>query len=75
MEPLIAETCEKYDEPLEIGEEPNATFDIIDTVRVKRWSPFSGDGPDLSPNSPFAADVRAMLCPDDSRGRQSPRGT
>ena len=39
------------------------TFDITDTVRVKRWSPFSVDGPDSSPNSPFAADVRAILGP------------
>ena len=37
---LFAETREKYDGPLEIGEDLT-TSEITDGVRVKRWSPFS----------------------------------
>lgn len=50
VERFIAVTREKYDGPLEIGEDLT-TFEITASVRVKRGSPLSVDGPDLWPNS------------------------
>jgi len=51
VERFIAVTPEKYDGPLEIGEDLT-TFEITATVRVKRGSPLSVGGSDLWPNSP-----------------------
>ena len=46
-------TREKYDEPLEIGEDLRRSKSLI-PYGSSGWSALSVDGPDLSPNSPFA---------------------
>ena len=74
IQPLIAETCEKYDEPLEIEKNPT-TFDITDTVRVKRWSRLQLMVRVCRPTRRSPRMCGRFSAPDDSRGRPSPRGT
>ena len=71
VERFIAVTLEKYDGPLEIGEDLT-TFEITATVRVKRGSPLSVDGPDLWPNSPRSLRMCGRSPPENSRARPFP---